>query len=251
MGKGKLHELLAVESDCKRKAKTIAEETIKTFNTKKDHFDGLTKTYHPFDDNEMNELPPEIKEIVTTVGDKLAYTSKALIAGIEAHLSKEETNASNTAKAELIIDKISFGELSATSLLALEQHVSLIRNIILSIPTLDPTKQWTKDDSEGKGIYKTSAEVNYRTTKRQVPITLAKATTEHPAQVQLLTEDTRVGKYETVYSSGKVTPKLKSNMLEKVDSVMAGVKRARTRANNIDVVKCDVGKKIVDYIFSD
>ena len=126
--KNQLHQLLAVENDRKVQANNILQETINTFTKRHDHFDGIVKTYEAYDEADQ-KIPPETKEIATTVKSKLNYSKQAISKGVDAQISKEETNASGTVKAELKIGDTSFGDLSATSLLALEQFLVKIRNM--------------------------------------------------------------------------------------------------------------------------
>lgn len=243
--KNQLHQLLAVENDRKQQANNILQETIDTFSKKHDHFDGIVKKYEAYDEAEQ-KIPPETKEIVTTVKDKLNYSKQAISKGIDAQISKEETNASGVVKAELKVKDTSFGDLSATSLLALEQHLVKIRNMYKVIPTLDPSKKWNKKDD----VYETEEEVKYRTEKKIEKIVKYEATKEHPAQVDLINIDRQVGEYKTVYKSGKITPFQKSQLLERIDNLIVGIKKARSKANESEVKNTKIGDKIFQYINS-
>jgi hypothetical protein len=243
----KLHQLLAVENDRKTQAINIIDETVETLSKKHDHFDGLTKIYEPYDENEQ-KIPPESKEIVTTVKEKINYSKQAISKGIDAQISKEETNASGSASAELVLPgEVSFGYLSATALLALEQHLVRIRNMYKVIPTLDPTKKWLVNDA---GVFETDPEVKYRTEKKVEKIVKYEATKEHPAQVDLVTLDKQVGEYKTTYKSGKITPYQKSILLERIDKAIDAVKSARAVANSCEVKNVYVGEKLFQYINS-
>jgi hypothetical protein len=243
---GKLHEVLAVEADRKQKSKVILTETIATFTKKGDHFDGLVKTYKPNTEG-GDQIPDQVKEVVTTVDKKLAYTKGAVIKAIDTQLSKEETNSSGTVKADLVIGDKSF-TLSATSLLALEGQLINIRALYKTVPTQDPTRIWAEDSAQGKGIFKTAPEELYRTKKIHKPLTLAAATEHHPEQVEMVSEDVQVGKYETIYRTGKISPARKSEMLAKIDGLIDKVKRARAKANQAEVINTKIGKEIFDYI---
>jgi hypothetical protein len=245
--KNQLHQLLAVENGRKQQAVNIMNETINTFQKKTDHFDGLTKIYSAFEEGGQ-EVPPETKEVKETVPSKINYAKKSIIKAIDAQLSKEESNASGIVRAELLVKGVSFGELSSTSLLALESHMLKVRAVYKAIPTLDPVRKWNKDEF---GIYITDSEVKYKTSKKQQVITLYEATKEHPAQVQLDYVDTQVGQYDTTYKSGKITPKQKSDLLAKIDNIIDAVKRARAKANQAEIVEMKIGNKLFDYINKD
>lgn len=246
--KNQLHQLLAVEGDRKKKAILIMNETINTFTKKDDHFDGLVKTYTPSEEG-GEERPPEIKEIVTTVKEKIDYTKKSVVQALNSQIGKEVTNSSGTVKAELKVGDVSFGELSATALLALEQQLTNIREVYKAIPTLDPTRTWMPDENAAKkGVFVSGEEVKFSTKKEEIPLVLYEATKEHPAQVKLVTKDKQVGKYSTVYKSGKITPARKSELLGRIDKLIDTTKRARAKANEAEIIDVKIGNKIFDYI---
>jgi hypothetical protein len=241
-----IHALLAVEPDLKNVATKILNETMNTFAKKSEHFDGIRKSYVSEDDSATGTNNTELKEVVTTVAEKIAYSSPAIAAGINAQLSKEQTNSSGTVEAELAVGDTNFGKLSATALLTLEKEMVKIRKMYELIPTLDPAKTWSMDEVSGK--WKTPETTTFRTGKKEDWITVSPATKEHPAQVKLVTKDVPVGKYLTSYMSGKITPTNKSKLLDRVDSLILAVKRARSLANQAEVVKCNVGSQIFEYI---
>jgi hypothetical protein len=241
----KLHELLAIEQDRKHKANQAIGEAVNTFTKKDTSFDGMIKHYVAMEED-SEQIPDETKELVSTVKDKLSSSIESIVAGIDAHLTKEETNASNTAKAELKVGNTDFGTWSATSLLALEGHLTKIKEMYQSIPTLDSTRKWDFDNQ--KGMYRTEEEVKFRSIKRPKVIVKYEATKEHPAQTELLYLDFQVGKYETVYFSGKITPTQKATLIKRIDDMLEAIKVARAKANNVEVQDIKVGQKIFDFI---
>lgn len=241
----KLHELLAVEQDRKQKGNHAIGEAKNTFTKKEPYFDGMIKRYISLEeDAEM--IPDETKNIVTTVKTKLEETISTVIKGIDAHLSKEETNASEKARAELIVNNVNFGTFSATSLLALESHLNKIKDLYTVIPTLDTAKKFEFDEQEG--IYKTAPEVKFRSVKRPKVIVKYEATEKHPAQTELLYLDHQVGKYETVYSSGRLTLSQRKELTQRISTLIEGVKIARSKANNAEVTNIKVGQRLFDFI---
>jgi hypothetical protein len=249
MAKNFLHALLAVESDLQQQSKSIVEEMTSTFTKKQDHFDGLLKNYVS-SEVEGELIPPESKEIVTTVQEKLDYAKTAVIKAIDATLSKEETNASGKAVAQLVVNGTDFGKLSATSLIALEKFLVRERESYKNIPTLDPSKSWTKDANQSRAVYLTPVDTKFRSVKKQQVIVKAPATDKFPAQVELVQNDVQVGKYETVYSSGRLQPIEKSKLLTKIDDLIMAVKQAREEANQVEVIDVKLGDKIFKFIHS-
>jgi len=246
MGKNQLHQLLAVEPERRNRATEITQEAFILFTKKEEHLDGLVKTYNPFDEKEV-KLLPEVKEVVTTVSDKIAYISPFVIQAIDAQISKEETNASGTARAELKVGEKTFGELSATSLLALEQHLQRLLGLYRAIPTLDPAKKWMRDSSQ-KNRYITDREIKFRTNKQEDFVVVVPPTKEHPAQIAKVVKDVTVGTADVVYMSGRITPAEKSDLLSRIDSLIVAVKQARSKANETEVQQKNIGKSILDFI---
>lgn len=244
----KLHELLAVEQDRKHKANQALGEAKKTFTKNDPHFDGMLKHYVSFEED-ADQVPDETKEIVTTVKQKLDECMKILVASIDASISKEETNAAGVAKAELKIDNQSFGEFSATSLLALEGHLNRLQDLYASLPVLDQTRKWDFDVQTN--VFRTPEEVKFRSVKRPKVVVKYEATKEHPAQTELLNLDIQVGKYETTYFSGKVTASQKKEMLDRIGKLLEATKIARSKANNAQVKNTKIAEEIFNYIHQD
>ncbi len=244
----KLHELLAVEQDRKSKANQVIGETKKIFTKYDPYFDGMIKKYVPLEED-AEQIPDETKEMVTTVKKALEESLAEVAKALDATLSKEETNASNTAKAELIVGEQNFGTYAATSLLALEAQLNKVLELYRAIPTLDATKKWVFDDQNG--VYKTEEEVKFRSVKRPKVIVKYEATEKHPAQTELLNLDLQVGKYETIYYSGKVTSTQKNTMVERIEQLIEAVKIARAKANNVEVNNVKLSQELFTFIHQD
>lgn len=244
----KLYELLAVEQDRKNKSSLSIGEAKKTFTKNDVYFDGMVKKYVSLEDD-SEQIPDETKEMVKTVKQQLEEVLGDAVTAIDATLSKEETNASGTAKAELIVGETNFGMFSATSLLALESQVSKILDLYQAIPTLESTKKWNFDNQTN--TYKTEEEVKFRSIKRPKVIVKYEATDKHPAQTELLSLDFQVGKYVTTYFSGKLAISQKTEMIKRLEKLIENIKIARSKANNVEVDNVKLGQRIFDFIHKD
>ena len=245
----KLHELLAVESDLESAYNKILMETEIAFTKKQDLFMGFIRTLDFFDDNEP-EIAPEIKELDTTVQDKLNYQEDFVSRYFDAVLQKEFTNAQ--AVGDIVIDGTKIAEnLPATFLLGLEKKLTRLRGVYNNIPTLAPGIKWERDESRGNNVFKTvNPEEKFQTRTIVEPTVLYEATKEHPAQVKEVSKVEKVGKYKRTHWSGMVTPAEKSKLLGKIDKLIRAVKKARQRANATKVVNVTVAKQLFDYIKS-
>lgn len=245
---GKLYEVLAVEDELKKAANSILEETANTFRKKTDHFHGHHKTLQMFDEEKQPEADAlfEHKEIVTTVPAKLDYMGNHIVRFLDVIAQKECTN--QNANADLKIGDTVLN-LPATVLLALERELKKIRMVYHNIPTLNPSYKWVPDADQGADVFKSEFPIKKHRTEKQVNvIPLAPATKEHKEQVTMEKVDTPTGTWTTEHWSGAVTPARKSHYLGRIDKLIRDVKKARMRANEIEVTKCDIGKTIFKYI---
>jgi len=248
---GKLHELLAVEKDAKDVFAKIMEETLKTFNQRSSHFVESRKTYSPFKDEDKDRPDEEFTPMVTTVKDKLDYTQGAIIRFMDIELQKERANQSASAdvlvelpdgSTETILEKA-----PVTFLVQMESALDRVRKVYMEIPTIDPSKVWSVDESR-IGVWKSEPIERVRTKKVPTVITKSEATDKFQAQCDIIMMDEAVGTWKQTYASGGLSPKQKSQLLARIDALIAGVKIARAKANAQEIESLKVGLKFFNYI---
>lgn len=245
--KAQLHELLAVEADLTNTTKAMLEEAANTFAKKPDHFKGFVKSLTYFDETRRSEDERGEKALVTTVSDKLNYATNYAARLYDAVLQKEEAN--QRANADLVVDGTTIGtNLPATFLLGLESRLKAVQQVLLAIPTLDPAMIWSEDAGAGDGIYRAEPQTAKRGEKQVRSKVLYEATKEHPAQIEKWNEDVAVAKIETVHTSAMWTPRKKADVLGRLDKLIRATKKARQRANTVEVSNLRVGKALFDYI---
>jgi len=247
-----LHEVLAVETGLEQAALNVASEAVVTFTKKTDHFTGHVRTLEMFSEDRKKEEAgqEEIKELTTTVPEKLAYVAGHLIRYYDALAQKESTNQVAKADVELPDGTKFLTAMPVTLLLGLENKLSRLREMYNSIPTLTPGIEWVQDpQARLQGVYKaTTPDVSLRTEKDFNYRVLYEATDKHPAQIEKWNVDKAVGQYRREKTSGMLSPAQKSELLGRLDTLIASIKRARMRANTTEVIKVSVGKAIFDYL---
>ena len=242
----KMHELLAVIGDTSTAASAILKETETTFSKKPEHFKGQTRAITFFDEARAAENVSETKEVVTTVMDKLDYTFKSVGRYWDALLQLETTNG--VARADLMVDgNVLATDVPATFLLGMETRLKELRAVLLTIPTLAPELAWSKDET-ADFTYVSPPQVNFRGEKTMKYKVLYEATDKHPAQIEKWNEDVPVARIETTHRSTMLTPSQKSQMLMRCDSLIAGVKAARQRANTAEVERREIAATMFTYI---
>lgn len=251
---GKLHQHLAVESDVKGAEEKIRKECFKTFSSKSAHYDGHYNIFKPLEatvDGDGSEIEEE-KHIVDTVPHKLAYIQTSIVRLIDFILQKEIANTN--AKADLVIEEddgtetIIAENIPATMLLTLEKKLIQIRDLYNTIPTCDPLKRWIKDPTEDHRYITEKPETRIRSKKTAKPIVLYDATDKHPAQTQMINEDIPYGKLEITHKSGRMTSADKSGLMERIDTLIRGIKKSRQKANDQELTNDKIGKKLFNYI---
>lgn len=248
----KIHEIIPVEQDYAKAAKRLVAETVKTFTGKADHFLGQTREVKLFAEERQGENIKEHKELVTTVDAKLNHLWKAgLNKVINITLTKENSNTSDEARADVVVDgKIVLKNLPATALLALEKYLGEIWSAYEAIPTLEPGIKWVEDESASmNGVYITADPAQQNKTEMVKNFKVVYEATEyHPAQVVELSSQEPVGQISVTRTSGMVTPATKAKWLGKIAELKTAVKKARQRANCAEVLTVDVAKDIRDFI---
>jgi hypothetical protein len=246
-----LHELLAVEKDAKDVFSKILEETLKTFKQKSTHFLETRRIYNPFNEEDKDRPDEEFVPMVTTVPTKLSYAQKSFVRLMDIEIQKERANQSASAdivvelpdgKVETILEKA-----PVTFLVQMESVLERIRNLYQSIPTLDPAKVWVVDDVR-ENTWKSEPIERVRTKKIPKVIVKAPATDKFPAQTEIVTSDEPVGKWIQTFACGGLSPKQKSQVLSRIDSLIVGIKIARAKANAQEVKKAKIGNKLFNYI---
>jgi hypothetical protein len=115
-----------------------------------------------------------------------------------------------------------------------------------NIPTLDPTKIWDWDETNG---YYVNREPKKRVTRKVMQrFEKAPSTDKHPAQVDIVSIDETCGYHNQTNISGMTTPKKKSELLGRLDKLIHAVKTARARANDTEVTKEKLSGKLLKYL---
>jgi len=246
MSKGKLHEVIAVEEDRRGRARKIVQEATTTFKSKQGHFIEQIVRVKPIEEGTSESIEGH-KTMDETVNKKLDYVGKTVSDYLDAFYQKEKTNT--LAKSDVVLSDGTtiLRDVPATALLGLERELNELRKLYDSIPTLEPGLVWNPVPDKGADI-KVTESSKVRTKKKFVPLVLAQATKEHPAQVKEGYEDLPVAEVVTTTYSSKYTPAEKSSILDRIDMLKTAVKSARMRANTAEADNTKIGKTIFNFI---
>lgn len=238
----KLNQIVAVEKGIK--SRSYSEITnLHKLNQKPDNFNGFVKQYSPV--NEDGEtLPSESKKVLINVDESLSGLKRALSELLDISLTKDIGNCKAFSDLTIGDSQIS---VPATFLLFLEKQIVDIKTFVTNLPVLDGNEDWTKDDNTG--LYKSNPTKTHRTKKTVKPIVLYDATDKHPAQTQLINEDITVGYWNITKNSGAIPENRKKEILNRIEEFADQVKKAREKANMVEVENKEIGLLLFNYLF--
>lgn len=241
----KLNQIIAVENGIKtstQKDLTEAHHAIQ----KPALLSGIARTYKPKDDD-GERFPDESTRVQITAKDMLQQTAEIMTKLFDVTATKDWANCNATA--DVVVDgKTLLSKAPVTYLLFIEKRLVDLETFVKKIPTLDPSEKWTFDPSQN--CYATSPAETTKTKKIPRNHVVAEATKEHPAQVQVFTEDVVVGNWKTTKYSGALPAQKQAQLLARLGKLREAVKFAREEANGIDVARLQIGASLFDYLLA-
>ena len=241
----KLNQLIAVEKGVKDEQNreiTDAYHLIK----KADAHTGLARRYTPID-AEGETLPTESRKVQVKVDETMKQVSDKWARLMDVVTSKDYTNTK--AMANIVVDgTVIAKDVPVTTLLWLEKQLNDLSTFVGSLPTLDVSREWHWDSAAA--VFASEPEETKRAKKVMKNHEISPATKEHPAQVQVYTEDVPVGTWTSTHFSGAIEESKKIALKEKVSQLQKAVKFAREEANSIDAVDKPIGRDIFDWLLS-
>lgn len=245
----KLHELLAVESDLRAQAESCRADLKTTFEKKGHHFTKKVVTFKPSAEGAEDKVESQL-QLQTTVTKELAWIGEKIAKAMD--LGHQIDVANTQAKADVVLDNafVLLADVPTTSLLRLEHRLTELRDLLHAVPTLDPAKGFAPDPTEGDGIFRARDEVKPRTEKQFSFVVMVPPADKHPAQVKELMLDKPSGTLLTQEWSSLVTVAAKGDMLDRVEELLRAVKKARARANDmdLDVRENKIGAAVLRYV---
>lgn len=246
----KLHEMLAVEPSLRTQAEVTRTDLTSTFEKKRHHFEERINTFKSAKDGVPDREESKL-DMQSTVGKELDWIAEKLTKIID--LGHQIDMANTQAKADVVLEDGAtiLKDVPTTSLMQLAHRLDEVQKLVHAIPTLDPAKGFRPDPDRGVGYFKARIAVRDKTEKVTKPLVLYAATEKHPAQVEKLITDDIVGQVETAEWSGLIHTAEKGLMLDRVENLIRAVKRARSRANDLefDVREHKIGQKLLNYVF--
>jgi hypothetical protein len=241
----RLSQIIAVEKGVKADATRRITDLHRDVQ-KPQLLSGLSRTYRPRAEDGA-PLPPESTKVQITADDVLAEAAQVMARLFDVTLTKDAANT--VATADVVVDgQVILPKVPVTYLLFLEKQLTDLHTFVAKIPALDPSEEWQFDDA--RGCYASAPASTVRTTKIPRNHVRAEATVQHPAQVDVFTEDIPQGDWTTVKFSGALPATRQRQLLERVIKLQHAVKYAREEANATEISDVKAGEKVFGYLLS-
>lgn len=246
----KLHEILAIEKQSLNQVAVLFQDTLNKFG-KEHFFRGWIKRLKMIADTPMNaaieDASSETREVVTTVSETLNYFFETWAKAEDIQYRKNLGNQHSMATIN-IGNELNIPDVPVDELMGLETRLTKIRELFTQIPTFDATKNWI-DSNLREGVLRAQYDdVTTKTEKILTPVVLYEATKEHPAQVKEVSRDEIVGKFTTTQFTGAVSSWKKAEAIKRVEQLLDEIKKARMRANCVEVPQGSIASQLVNYI---
>lgn len=247
MGKRKLKLVLALTQDAGSQNAALISDYSKFFDKSQGAFLGFRNTYQPKEQSIDDPSKRGYQRVTTTVDEKIDYFIEKSESYIQNVLTKERTNGLGLAKAELIVDGVSWGEFTSNELLCLKSILdkSELSKMIQNIPVRTETDHWTLTTSKeyaDRAIFeKPMIEQTVKTLLKESYIledrNLDKLKAGQDYKPQIATKDTPVdlGIQTRQEFSGQWTHRQRTNALDKLAKLKAAVVVALEKANDCEV----------------
>jgi len=241
----KLCQILAIK---KQHATTSNEKLTALYHQlQKDALlNGISRTYKPLNDD-GERFPAESQAVQVRVEQVLKEIVAACtpVYDIVAVLD----NANCQAKADVVVDgKVILSSVPAVTLLFLEKQLVDLHTVFSKLPELPQTESWTYDSNSD--CYVTQPVETAKSKKIVKPLVKYEATKEHPAQVDVVSEDVLVGNWKTVKFSGAIPREMKKKLIARIDTLLVAVKFARETANQTEAPQVSVAKSIFEFVMA-
>ena len=241
---GKIHEHIACMADVKQRADAVKTELYHAAK-KTDLYSGIKREYHRDNDDGEN-MPAESSMPRRQLDNDILDVAKACINRIDVEATLSASNQKAFGTITLADGTVLASDVPVTALLTLEKELHDVRTFYSSLPTLRTDIEWKYNESTGQ--YWSPGVRTIKTKKTQMALTLVAPTPEHPGQAQLISEDVKVGEWETNLVATAISLAEKKAYLERINAVLDAVKRAREQANSQELTVLKVGADIFNYI---
>jgi hypothetical protein len=256
----KLGQVLALTQDGLSRFKNLLDDYTKFMRNSQGAFLGHKHTYTPSADTIDVPEKRSYVNVVTTVSEKLKYFEDTTKPFIDNLFTKEKTNSSNVAFAELVVEGVNFGKLSSLELLALKGFLesATLKAMYESIPVRSDAETWLKSQAEAyrdrEVFEKEIAEFPNKTTIKESYILVDPNVEKNKGLSYTPVKDTKdtqvvLGIETKQQFSGQWSQTQRAELLRRLSTMKDAVVAALHVANNVEIIPSELtADKIFGYL---
>ena len=256
----KLNVLLAKTDHLAASFREAIKGYISFFDKSQTAFKGEKKTYAPKANTIDDPRQHNIKLVVTTVDEKLKWLEDNSKEYVDALFSLEKTNASGTAKAELLVEGKSWGEFTSLELLRLKSFLESgdLKKMYETIPVRTEDEIWTLATAEnfkGHGVFETEMVKSVVKTTDKEPYILPDPNLAHidgaKYIAQVVARNIVIELGDSTYQkfSGEWSHRQRATLLRRHHLLLTAVVEALKKSNEAEAIKSELtSAKIFDYL---
>lgn len=232
------------------------------FQKNQGSFQGVKNTYDPNPGAADDPSRRAFNAVVTTVDEKLQWFENSYQEFIDAILSQERTNSLGEAKAELIVDGESWGELTSLELLRLKTLVESqdLNSMLQNIPVRSDKEIWNQTNEEmynGRNVYESEllTGISKSVLKEDYILEDPNVSKLKDANGYVPKTSTRstvveLGKYTMQKFSGEWSQRQRAEALARRERLLLAIVEALKVANEAKVIKSPItGSKVLNFLF--
>lgn len=256
----KLNVLLGKTDHLKASYGALIKDYIGFFAGSQGAFKGEKKTYAPKASTIDNPNERKVKLVVTTVEEKLQWLEESSKDYVDALFSMEKTNASGTAKAELIVAWESWGEFTSLELLRLKSFLENgeMKKMYETIPVRAEDEIWTPATAENfkrEGVFETAMVQSVVKTTEKEPFILQDPNLDkvdgakYMPQVVARNVVYELGDSTYQKFSGEWSHRQRASLLRRHHVLLTAVVEALKKSNEVEAIQSTLtSAKIFDYL---
>lgn len=256
----KLNVLLAKTDHLAASFREAVKDYIGFFDKSQGAFKGEKKTYAPKEGTMDDPRQHNIKLVVTTVDNKLAWLEENSMDYIDALFSMEKTNASGAARAELVVEGDSWGEFSSMELLRLKSFLEGgdLKKMYESIPVRTEDEIWhpaTAENFKGHGVFETEMVKSVVKTTDKEPYILPDPNLDRVDGAKYLPQVVarnivvELGNATYQKFSGEWSHRQRASLLRRHHLLLTAVVEALKKSNEAEAIKSGLtSEKIFNYL---
>lgn len=251
----KLNTLLALREKFETTFKNALNDLVSKFKDKQGLFTGERKTYEALDGFADEPTRRKFRKVATTAKEQLDWFTQHNQEYLKQLFTIEKTNGSGVAKAELVVDGVSWGEFASTELLRLKGFLenNQLKAMYGSIPVRSEDNLWaptTDDIYKDRLVFESPLDEGYAKTtlKEQYILPDPHPDAKRAPIVSDKSTQVNIGHYTSQDFSGCASIRERAEILARLDTLHKAVVEALEKANDVEVIPSVLGDKLFAYL---